>query len=236
MTITGQPRFRRTGADSPSTATSAIRVARGRSGVVRRDRLRTGSGKGSRRDRRWNGAARARPQRRAGTPSQVVMWTWHPALTRRRAPHQRGHPDWPPTTSTRTDRTEGPLGVVPDGTAAPVAMVAMSSIGRSPPRDRRQADRLVRRRGSLLGIDPVLVRVGAVLLGLSGGIGIVLYLAGCCGPRGGRPPSTCTTSPPLGAQVAEGAWVFIVAVTCFLAFAASGFTTPFGFGPSIVLA
>ena len=88
------------------------------------------------------------------------------------------------------------------------------------------------------GIDPVLVRVGAVLLALSGGIGVVLYLAGwLLIPADGRQTSILyDAASPAVRKWPKEAWVVIVAVICFIVFAALGFTTPFGFMPAIVLA
>ena len=88
------------------------------------------------------------------------------------------------------------------------------------------------------GIDPVLVRVGAVLLALSGGIGVVLYLAGwLLVPADDRPTSVLhDIAGPSVRKWPREAWVVIVAVSCFIVFAALGFATPFGVGPAIVLA
>ncbi len=88
------------------------------------------------------------------------------------------------------------------------------------------------------GVDPVLVRVGAVLLAFSGGIGIVLYLAGwLLIPVDGR--ETSTLDDLLGSSSRKWpreAWVAVVIVACVLTFAIFGAAMPFGFGPAIVLA
>ena len=88
------------------------------------------------------------------------------------------------------------------------------------------------------GIDPVLVRVGAVLLAFSGGIGVVLYLAGwLLIPVDGR--ETSTLDDLLGGSSRKWpreAWVAVVIVACVLTFAIFGAAMPFGFGPAIVLA
>ncbi len=88
------------------------------------------------------------------------------------------------------------------------------------------------------GIDPVLVRVGAVLLALSGGIGIVLYLAGwLLIPADGRQTSILyDMAGPSVRKWPREAWVVVVVVACFIVFAALGFASPFGFGPAIVFA
>lgn len=88
------------------------------------------------------------------------------------------------------------------------------------------------------GVDPVLVRVGCVLLALSGGIGAVLYLAGwLLVPRDDR------TAPVLRHLLGERAdrwsreaYVAVVAVCCLVVFGLLVSTTPFGVGPAAVLA
>jgi len=87
------------------------------------------------------------------------------------------------------------------------------------------------------GIDPTLVRVGMALLALSGGVGLVLYLAGwLLIPVDGK-----TTSPIddlLGSQArrwSKEIWVAIVVVACIISFSIFGALTPFGVGPAIVL-
>jgi len=88
------------------------------------------------------------------------------------------------------------------------------------------------------GVDPVIIRVGAVLLALSGGIGLVLYLAGwLLIPVDGK--TEAPIHDVLGEQARRWpreAWIVIVAICCILAFAVLGSITPFGFGPAVVLA
>jgi phage shock protein PspC (stress-responsive transcriptional regulator) len=88
------------------------------------------------------------------------------------------------------------------------------------------------------GVDPVIIRVGAVLLALSGGIGLVLYLAGwLLIPVDGK--TEAPIHDVLGEQAnrwPREAWIVIVAICCILAFAVLGSITPFGFGPAVVLA
>ena len=92
------------------------------------------------------------------------------------------------------------------------------------------------------GVDPVLVRVGAVLLAFSGGIGIVLYLAGwLLIPVEGRTTSTLDdltggSSRSTAKRWPKEAWVAVVTVACVLTFAIFGSAMPFGFGPAVVLA
>lgn len=88
------------------------------------------------------------------------------------------------------------------------------------------------------GIDPVLVRVAWVLLALSGGIGVVLYVAGwLLVPAQGR------TAAPLDDLLGDRArrwpkevWVALVALACLAVFAVFGSASPFGVGPALVIA
>lgn len=88
------------------------------------------------------------------------------------------------------------------------------------------------------GVDPVLVRIGWALLALSGGIGIVLYVAGwLLIPVEGT--DRARADDLFGGQTqnwSKEAWVVIVAVSCVVVFTLLGFATPFGFGPAVILA
>ncbi len=88
------------------------------------------------------------------------------------------------------------------------------------------------------GIDPTLIRVGMALLALSGGVGLVLYLAGwLLVPVEGK--TNAAIDDLLGAQAprwSKEIWVGIVAAACIIAFAIFGALTPFGVGPAILLA
>ncbi|HEY5785634.1 MAG TPA: PspC domain-containing protein [Microlunatus sp.] len=87
-------------------------------------------------------------------------------------------------------------------------------------------------------VDPVLVRVGWVLLALSGGVGLVLYAAAwLLVPADGATGSTmddltkgATRSWP------REAWVAVVAIACLIAFGIFSSTTTISFGPAVVLA
>ena len=87
------------------------------------------------------------------------------------------------------------------------------------------------------GVDPVLVRLGCALLALSGGIGLVLYLAGwLLIPVQGR------TDAPIHGLVGDQArrwsrevWIVLVALCCIAALAVFG-SVSFGFGPAVILA
>lgn len=88
------------------------------------------------------------------------------------------------------------------------------------------------------GVDPVLVRVGWALLALSGGIGLVLYLAAwLLVPVDGK--QTSTLDDLLGPQTRSWpreAWLAIVVVACVISFAVFSPLMPFGLGPAAVLA
>ncbi|GAA1841833.1 PspC domain-containing protein [Microlunatus capsulatus] len=88
------------------------------------------------------------------------------------------------------------------------------------------------------GVDPVLVRVGWVLLALSGGIGVVLYVAAwLLVPVQGR--STATLDDLLGDKTRrwpKEVWVALVALACLAVFAIFGSASPFGIGPAVVIA
>lgn len=87
-------------------------------------------------------------------------------------------------------------------------------------------------------VDPVIVRVGTVLLALSGGIGVVLYVAGWL-----LVPMTGRDDPPLYEVFGQQArtwprelWIGIVALTCIIAVSATPEKLGFGIGPAVILA
>jgi phage shock protein PspC (stress-responsive transcriptional regulator) len=88
------------------------------------------------------------------------------------------------------------------------------------------------------GVDPVLVRVGFALLALSGGVGLVLYLAGwLLLPADGR--DTAPVDDLFGAAARKWpreVWIAIVFIACVAAFALFGSVSPFGIGPALVIA
>ena len=87
-------------------------------------------------------------------------------------------------------------------------------------------------------VDPLLVRVGWVLLAFSGGIGVVLYVAGwLLVPADGDPSSVMDrwTKGQTSTWPRES-WVAIVTIVCLAAFAISSSATSIGFGPAVVLA
>lgn len=88
------------------------------------------------------------------------------------------------------------------------------------------------------GIDPLLVRIGGVLLAVSGGVGLVLYLAGWLFvPEQGSDRSKLEELiGPKMHRVPREAWIVIVVVGCLIAVSVFGPLLPFGFGPALILA
>lgn len=88
------------------------------------------------------------------------------------------------------------------------------------------------------GVDPVLIRVGWALLALTGGVGVVLYVAGwLLIPLGTAPRSG--VDDLFGGAAAnwpKEVWVTLVVIACVAAFALFGSVSPFGIGPALVLA
>src|ERR671916_1059128 len=84
------------------------------------------------------------------------------------------------------------------------------------------------------GIDPVLVRVGWALLALSGGLGVILYLAGwLLIPADGR--ETSPAEDMFGESVRRWpreVWVAIVVIACIAGLAVFGGFAPLGIGPA----
>jgi phage shock protein PspC (stress-responsive transcriptional regulator) len=87
-------------------------------------------------------------------------------------------------------------------------------------------------------VDPVLVRVGWVLLALSGGVGLVLYVAGwLLIPADGK--EKALIHDLLGEQadkLSREAWIAVVVVACLLGGAALSSVVPFSVGPALILA
>jgi phage shock protein PspC (stress-responsive transcriptional regulator) len=88
------------------------------------------------------------------------------------------------------------------------------------------------------GVDPVLVRVGWVLLALSGGIGLVLYVAGWL-----LIPVEGSDKAPVDDLFGESVrrwprelWITLVVVAALAMFAIFGALSPFSIGPAIVIA
>jgi phage shock protein PspC (stress-responsive transcriptional regulator) len=87
-------------------------------------------------------------------------------------------------------------------------------------------------------IDPLLVRVGWVLLALSGGVGLVLYLAGwLLIPVEGR--DKAPVEDVFGESVRRWPrelWITLVVIVSLAMFMIFGWLSPFSIGPAIVIA
>src|SRR6478609_2729680 len=87
-------------------------------------------------------------------------------------------------------------------------------------------------------VDPILVRIGFVLLALSAGIGVVLYLAGwLLLPVEGR--QTAPVDELFGESVRKWPrelWVALITVACVLMLAVFSSLSPFSVGPAVVIA
>jgi phage shock protein PspC (stress-responsive transcriptional regulator) len=88
------------------------------------------------------------------------------------------------------------------------------------------------------GIDPVLVRVGWALLALSGGVGLVLYVAGwLLIPVEGS--DKALVDDLFGESVRrwpKELWITLVVVASLAMFAIFGWLSPFSIGPAVVIA
>jgi phage shock protein PspC (stress-responsive transcriptional regulator) len=87
-------------------------------------------------------------------------------------------------------------------------------------------------------VDPLLVRVGCVLLALSGGIGLVLYVAGwlLIPAEGSERPVIHDLLGEQASRLSREIWIAIVVIACNISFAVLGSVTPFGIGPALILA
>lgn len=87
------------------------------------------------------------------------------------------------------------------------------------------------------GLDPVLVRVGFVLLALTGGVGVILYLAGwLLLPAAGT--QRAAVDDLLGGAAARWPrelWITLVVVACLISFGVFGAISPFGVAPALAL-
>lgn len=88
------------------------------------------------------------------------------------------------------------------------------------------------------GVDPVLVRVGCALLALSGGIGVVLYLAGwLLIPVEGQDKAPVDDFfGATGRRWSKEVWIALVIIACITVFTLFGSISPFGVGPAVILA
>lgn len=87
------------------------------------------------------------------------------------------------------------------------------------------------------GLDPVLVRVGFVLLALTGGIGVVLYLAGwlLLPAAGTERAAVDDLFGGAASRWPRELWITLVVVACILTFAVFGPVAPFGVVPALAL-
>lgn len=86
-------------------------------------------------------------------------------------------------------------------------------------------------------VDPVLIRVGFVVLAFAGGIGAILYVAGwLMVPLDGRERSQLDDLVPQTRRWSQELRVAIVALICLLCLAASSWVVPFGLAAAAVLA
>ncbi|MFC7625063.1 PspC domain-containing protein [Microlunatus sp. GCM10028923] len=88
------------------------------------------------------------------------------------------------------------------------------------------------------GIDPLLVRIGGVLLALSGGVGLVLYLAGWLfiPEQDSERSKLEDLFGPRVRKVPRELWIAIVAIACVISISVFGSLLPFGLGPALILA
>ncbi|MDN5724550.1 MAG: PspC domain-containing protein [Propionibacteriales bacterium] len=86
------------------------------------------------------------------------------------------------------------------------------------------------------GIDPLLVRVAAVVLALSAGLGAVLYAAGwALLPKQGENDSLLGRRVPGARRIPRNAWLIIVAVVALTVMVTVGSAFPIGTGPVIAI-
>lgn len=87
-------------------------------------------------------------------------------------------------------------------------------------------------------VDPILVRVGWVLLAFSGGVGVVLYVAAWLLVPADDAATTVMDDWTKGKtrNWSREVWVVIVTVVSLITFAIFSSTTSIGFGPAVVLA
>lgn len=85
-------------------------------------------------------------------------------------------------------------------------------------------------------IDPLLVRVLAVLLAVSGGIGVVLYLAGwLLIPEDGHPDSVMATWIPQSKSWPREVWIVATVVACIACVSVLGSIAPVGLAPALII-
>ena len=86
-------------------------------------------------------------------------------------------------------------------------------------------------------VDPLLVRVVAVLLALSGGLGLVLYAAAWVTiPRAGSDRAPIDGPLPAARRAPKVVWIIVIALTALAASIMLGGVLPFGLAPAFVVA
>lgn len=87
------------------------------------------------------------------------------------------------------------------------------------------------------GLDPVLARVGFVLLALTGGVGVVLYLAGwlLLPVAGTQRAAVDDLFGGAAARWPRELWVTLVVVACIVSLGVFGAISPFGVAPALAL-
>ncbi len=87
-------------------------------------------------------------------------------------------------------------------------------------------------------VDPVLIRVGWALLALSGGVGLVLYLAGwlLIPVEGSDKAPLEDVAGDVVQRWPKELWITLVVVACIAVFAVFSAILPFSVGPAIVIA
>lgn len=87
------------------------------------------------------------------------------------------------------------------------------------------------------GIDPLLVRVAAVLLALSNGIGLVLYAAAWLAiPQHGSDSAPIDSLIPGARRISRRTWIVGLVIACIAVNTVAGPMMPFGIGPALVMA
>lgn len=85
-------------------------------------------------------------------------------------------------------------------------------------------------------IDPMLVRVAAILLALSSGIGLVLYAAAWIAiPPAGSDRALIDSVLPAARRRSRTVWIIALVIACVIAASALSGIVPFGIGPALVM-
>jgi phage shock protein PspC (stress-responsive transcriptional regulator) len=86
-------------------------------------------------------------------------------------------------------------------------------------------------------VDPLLVRLAAILLALSSGIGLVLYAAAWLTvPAAGTDRAPIDSVFPGARRLGRTTWVVVLVIACIVTAALLGDLVPFGVGPAVIMA